>query len=232
MPPHTSPPNCTGCFSLSQKIAELERRISTLYQIQDSERLLDTLAAEASRLAENTTLPWLGPSHISDSTSASVEPWSVVRGKRPGRANSRTPPSGSTPPSETIQLGNRFDVLEKLERSPLYSPELPVGSALDPTDPAGAGARRPGAAGHRAPLRPARGRSSTPGGKPGRQPTTLVIGDSIILNIRSGSAITCCFPGATVRDITNKATEILAARPEITTVIIHAGTNDICRPSS
>lgn len=43
---------CAGCLHFSKRIAELEKRISQLYSIQDDERLLDSLAEEASCLME------------------------------------------------------------------------------------------------------------------------------------------------------------------------------------
>ncbi|CAJ1066286.1 hypothetical protein LDENG_00238990 [Xyrichtys novacula] len=173
--------------------------------------------------------------------------------KKPGRSSSRTPPPGSTTPSETIQLGNRFEVLGKLDKNPpnrLEPPASPVRPPLRllPSGPArasrhsGAAAHRKtgasyrtGAAVHCAPLQltSSRGRSPPQLGKPQHQQlTTLVIGDSIIRHVRSRSALTCCFPGATVRDITTAATELISNSPGITTVIIQAGTNDIHKQQS
>lgn len=40
-------------------------------------------------------------------------------------------------------------------------------------------------------------------------------------------AKTFCFPGARVRDITRELTVILDQNPELHTMIVHAGTNDI-----
>uniref|UniRef100_A0A3Q3GIJ6 SGNH hydrolase-type esterase domain-containing protein n=1 Tax=Labrus bergylta TaxID=56723 RepID=A0A3Q3GIJ6_9LABR len=56
--------------------------------------------------------------------------------------------------------------------------------------------------------------------------------DSIIRNVQSGSTITFCFPGATVRDITDRNIELLAKKPENTKVIIQVGTNDIRKQQS
>ncbi|XP_044076108.1 uncharacterized protein LOC122887197 isoform X2 [Siniperca chuatsi] len=39
----TSPSGCVSCFCLAKKIAELEGRISMLYQVQETEKLLDTI---------------------------------------------------------------------------------------------------------------------------------------------------------------------------------------------
>ncbi|CAI5669504.1 unnamed protein product [Oreochromis niloticus] len=43
MAPLTSTSSCESCINLSQKMIELEQRISTLYQIQGAERELDTI---------------------------------------------------------------------------------------------------------------------------------------------------------------------------------------------
>lgn len=43
MPPVTSPSRCDSCLRLTQKISELEGRISILYQIKDEEWLRDSL---------------------------------------------------------------------------------------------------------------------------------------------------------------------------------------------
>ena len=43
MAPLTSPSGCVSCSQLADKIVELEGRISTLYQIQEAERLMDTI---------------------------------------------------------------------------------------------------------------------------------------------------------------------------------------------
>ncbi|CAJ1081757.1 hypothetical protein D5F01_LYC22364 [Xyrichtys novacula] len=99
-----------------------------------------------------------------------------------GRSSSRTPPPGSTSPSETIQLGNRFEVLGKLNKNPpncLDPPASPVHPLprLLPSGPtrasrhsgavahreAGA-SQRTGGESHRAPLQhtSSRGRSPLP----------------------------------------------------------------------
>lgn len=59
------------------------------------------------------------------------------------------------------------------------------------------------------------------------RPTTLIIGDSIVKNIRYFNAITRCFPGATAAVILDKLPELLRSIPSsIRRVIVHVGTND------
>uniref|UniRef100_A0AAQ5ZE09 SGNH hydrolase-type esterase domain-containing protein n=1 Tax=Amphiprion ocellaris TaxID=80972 RepID=A0AAQ5ZE09_AMPOC len=64
-------------------------------------------------------------------------------------------------------------------------------------------------------------------------PTTLIIGDSIVRNIRFFNATTRCFPGATVAVILDKLPELLQSiQSSVCRVIIHIGTNDTTRRQS
>ncbi len=62
--------------------------------------------------------------------------------------------------------------------------------------------------------------------------STLIIGDSIVRNVRWRGALTLSFPGATVMDITEKIPDIVKSYPEAERLIIHAGTNDIPKQQS
>ncbi|XP_033985914.1 B-cell receptor CD22-like isoform X1 [Trematomus bernacchii] len=61
---------------------------------------------------------------------------------------------------------------------------------------------------------------------PGPPPSSLVIGDSIVRNIRSKTAATYCFPGGRVLDLVEKIPCLLMKHPHARNVIIHVGTND------
>ena len=51
-------PDCPGCLSLSQKIVELEGRITTLHEIKVDEELIDSLLQSVvPEAAVNATLP-------------------------------------------------------------------------------------------------------------------------------------------------------------------------------
>lgn len=65
-----------------------------------------------------------------------------------------------------------------------------------------------------------------------KRATTLVIGDSIIQNVRLRGARTVSFPSATVTDITGKLISVLGSQPQVNNVIIHMGTNDLSRQQS
>lgn len=58
-------------------------------------------------------------------------------------------------------------------------------------------------------------------------PTVLVVGSSHVRHVSLPKAETCSFSGAKVMDINSHITNLTAARPQISTVIIHVGTNDI-----
>lgn len=59
-------------------------------------------------------------------------------------------------------------------------------------------------------------------------PSTIIIGDSIIRNVRFFNATTHCFPGATVTKIVNILPDILQAMPSsIHRIVVHVGTNDM-----
>lgn len=64
-------------------------------------------------------------------------------------------------------------------------------------------------------------------------PTTVIIGDSIIKNIRFFDAVTFGFPGATVPIIIEKIRELLPTLPiTVNRIIVHVGTNDASRHQS
>uniref|UniRef100_A0A672FPL3 SGNH hydrolase-type esterase domain-containing protein n=1 Tax=Salarias fasciatus TaxID=181472 RepID=A0A672FPL3_SALFA len=64
-------------------------------------------------------------------------------------------------------------------------------------------------------------------------PTTLLVGDSSIRNIRFFNAITRCIPGATVPTILHGLPELLQSLPStVRRVIVHVGTNDTARRQS
>lgn len=109
MPPLTSPPGCGRCFHLSQIIAELEECISTLHQIRDDERFLESLVTVGTAPAHSagaeldSTIPaaqshaedlWLqqgakpkrlakatfSPNQKIRNSTLNQEPWSIVSG--------------------------------------------------------------------------------------------------------------------------------------------------------
>lgn len=282
----TSPPDCSGCFRLSQKIAELEGRISNLYQIQEDERLLDSLATEASCIPDNNTmLPWLDrpqtavpePLIVSSipeedswprlgakpkricSTPAPSNPWITVRGNKKRGKNSFRNVIPSPGPIQSIQLGNSFEVLGKLEqhleqhlstppfstavsKSKRHAPLLRPGSMQftpRPTqsgcsvNPLGYRSKLVGssepAGDHIASRAVTTSCSSKP---PLYTPTSLIVGDSIVRHIKSKTAVTHCVPGAKIVDVLQQIPGLLSEYPYVRNVIIHVGTNDTTKQQS
>uniref|UniRef100_A0A673A8S7 Uncharacterized protein n=1 Tax=Sphaeramia orbicularis TaxID=375764 RepID=A0A673A8S7_9TELE len=68
--------------------------------------------------------------------------------------------------------------------------------------------------------------------RPRPAPTTLLIGDSIVLGVKCRWTVTLCFPGATVKDISEKIHDTLELHPSVHTVIAHVCTNDVPRRQS
>lgn len=60
----------------------------------------------------------------------------------------------------------------------------------------------------------------------------LIIGDSIIRNLRKKFAKTLCFPGATVNYLPEKIPGLLENYPTATKLVVHVGTNNISRQQS
>ncbi len=64
------------------------------------------------------------------------------------------------------------------------------------------------------------------------EPRTLIVGDSIIRNVSSRTATTCCFPQATVSDVNKELRSIVMKHKSANRVIIHVGKNDIRKRQS
>ncbi len=61
---------------------------------------------------------------------------------------------------------------------------------------------------------------------------TLIVGDSIIRNVSTRTATTCCFPQATVSDVNKELRSIVMKHKTANRVIIHVGKNDIRKGQS
>ncbi|XP_067378876.1 uncharacterized protein [Channa argus] len=170
----------------------------------------------------------------------------------PAKRRHRTTPAAanlvnqSIGPPSPVQMDNRFTVLEELESptSPVVVPcdslprEIPHGSTsrgqrgrgllLGPRQTRRATATNTMPP-ERNPHAPPRG-TSPPHRPPG--PTMLIIGDSIVREVRLKSAKTFCFPGAAVTDIAEKIPNLIEKHTTATKVVIHVGTNDTKRQQS
>lgn len=156
MAPLTSPSSCLSCARLAEKIIELEGRISAIYQIQEAEKLLDTIifgpaqAASTGTRATGATPPCPAaaatsppePAVAALGSSADVPPplassddsWTRL-GAKPkvpisstpshvisesrGECNRRGGRAGHAPSNFSIQLENKFNILDENDFPPL-----------------------------------------------------------------------------------------------------------------
>lgn len=232
MPPLSCSPGCDSCLLFSQKIVELEARISTLHQIKASEEFLDSIIIGSSPHTytvgcldstvpcntltpprTNTTsvpvvsprlLPRTQPALLTSSTPHQPEPWRVSKhqSRRSGQRSA---------PAQPLQLENRYSILTNDEEFP----SLPRPHAAHP-GPSTQSTR---------PLRA----DSPPSDS---STSTLIIGSSMVRDLHipplpSGPSKVYCFPGAKVRDIQHKLPGILARHAKVDNIIVHVGTNDI-----
>ncbi|XP_041836417.1 uncharacterized protein LOC121645396 isoform X2 [Melanotaenia boesemani] len=175
------------------------------------------------------------------STPSQEEPWSVV-GPRRGRGGRRS----GAPPPDHIHLQNRFDLFSLEEFPPLGDGTRPIRSprraprASPPAvheRPAGRKIRRsmpiftpaPQKTFTRRPLHqsPAPPTPQLLHPSQGHHPDALIVGTSIIRHVRVNRCNTFCYPGALVNDISHSAHELSQQNPSVSTIIIHAGINDL-----
>ena len=74
---------------------------------------------------------------------------------------------------------------------------------------------------HASGVTPASSTTTRPG------PSVLVLGSSMVRHVRLRNAYTSCHPGALVLDINHSAPHIMRQHPSASTVVIHAGINDL-----
>ncbi len=80
--------------------------------------------------------------------------------------------------------------------------------------------------------RPSRSRRQRHSAQSATESRTLIVGDSIIRNIRSRTTTTCCFPQATVSDVNKELLNILMKHKTANRIIIHVRKNDILKEQS
>ena len=219
-----SPTMCNQCSALKARITEA--RIYNLYAIREDEIHIDSLAT-ASQIMDATggglgspaprLLPaadkdrWSGlgvnPKPPACCTPIAPAPWfTVPTGRRRGRRTDRPLPR------ETLILANGFQAL-----GDRVSPARPRGSpaASQPVNDARA--------------RPSRNivRENPRGGRPAAQPSTLVVGSSMVRHVSLEATETLCYPGARVTDITSSIAPAMREFPTASTAIVHVGSNDI-----
>ncbi|CAL8332306.1 unnamed protein product [Merluccius merluccius] len=94
MAPLSSPSGCVSCACLAEKIQELERRISSLHQIQEAEKLLNTIIF-APPYPDSTGA--MEPDPIAPSTAAAPLLWSPL-------SPLTVPPGNLLDPPESVSI--------------------------------------------------------------------------------------------------------------------------------
>lgn len=297
MAQHTST-GCQGCIDLAKKIEELEGRISTLHQIQKSEKFLDsviTFGPTQDTGEMDSTVPQTINCDVTSNNPKSSSPkitdhWIHLGAKpkaskmshgiqnNPGSLGSGYEGNKSSSLPCEIKLTNRYSVLSSDDFPPLGRPidsDPTQGPFPSLSESARTDVATPGQSNRRATkvgklvftpapgTRPAEVCTSDPrvlnqsgtntllpprihnrvspntalaesnlSGSNMQRPQrnvgpTLIIGDSIIRNVRSESAKCYCFPGAKVKALVEKCMDLLPQHPSSKNVIIHVGANDI-----
>ncbi len=83
MVPLTPPSGCVSCACLAVKITELEGRISTLYQIQEAEKFIDTITFSPAQT--DTTCPQEPGATVPCQAADSAPPPVIVPDESPGQ---------------------------------------------------------------------------------------------------------------------------------------------------
>lgn len=109
--------NCDSCLTLREKVAELEARVSTLYQIKESERYLDQHSSKAHCRSPETSSPideneW---PKLGARPKTETGKWTAPKQRKRGRnLSSINPPS--------LTLSNNFDPLRTITEDRISSP--------------------------------------------------------------------------------------------------------------
>lgn len=148
---------------------------------------------------------------LDDEPRSRGSPLRLSRGQSRPEAARVSPPSGPNRPAWTRRS------------TPVFTPAPQRSSSRRPPRPSPL------------PL-PTRVQSSTspPQVKPPPQfnPSTLIIGDSIVRDVRLRGGLTLSFSGATVLDILTKLPDIITSNHTAHTLVLHVGTNDISKHQS
>lgn len=193
----TSTSGCDSCLRMTQKIAGLEGRISTLFQIRDEGRILDsviTMGPVATTMGPTVTTttsgeldsPLLRLQTTGLSRELSPRPWLVpLLARRSYRwLPIRVKMLGSS--SLCVQFSPHPATLSVCSVNPSGHQSMLV---VTPSEPAG---------GHVAPRAVITSFRFKP---PLHTPTSLIVCDSVVRHIESKTAVTHCLPGATIVDI-------------------------------
>ncbi len=228
------PTCCTNCHKLLQRIVVLETKLfaglpkqtehtadghhgppqhtaSESCESSESQQFIPSVEEQAE--TDRRTNQWhkqgARPKGSRDTRLSRVSRIAAVASSTPDTAMTRLVSTGILQPP--IHLENRFEALMNMDEESQNMTKL--------------GSNQPAA--NIATNRRSRSSRQRHSAQSAAEPRTLIVGDSIIRNVRTRTATTCCFPQATVSDVNKELRSIVMNHKTANRVIIHVGKNDI-----
>ncbi len=233
------PTCCTNCHKLLQRIVVLETKLFAGLPKQtehtadghhgppqhtagescestESQQFIPSVEeqAETDRRTNRWHKQGARPKGSRDTRLSRVSRIAAVASSTPDTAMTRLVSTGILQPP--IHLENRFEALMNVDEESQNMTKL--------------GSNQPAA--NIATNRRSRSSRQRHSAQSAAEPRTLIVGDSIIRNVSSRTATTCCFPQATVSDVNKELRSIVMKHKTANRVIIHVGKNDIRKRQS
>ncbi len=237
------PTCCTNCHKLLQRIVVLETKLfaglpkqtehtadghhgppqhtaGESCESSESQQFIPSVEeqAETDRRTNRWHKQGARPKGSRDTRLSRVSRIAAVASSTPDTAMTRLVSTGILQPP--IHLENRFEALMNVDEESQNMTKL--------------GSNQPAAniATNVATNRRSRSSRQRHSAQSAAEPRTLIVGDSIIRNVSSRTATTCCFPQATVSDVNKELRSIVMKHKTANRVIIHVGKNDIRKRQS
>ncbi len=233
------PTCCTNCHKLLQRIVVLETKLfaglpkqtehtadghhgppqhtaGESCESSESQQFIPSVEeqAETDRRTNRWHKQGARPKGSRDTRLSRVSRIAAVASSTPDTAMTRLVSTGILQPP--IHLENRFEALMNVDEESQNMTKL--------------GSNQPAA--NIATNRRSRSSRQRHSAQSAAEPRTLIVGDSIIRNVSSRTATTCCFPQATVSDVNKELRSIVMKHKTANRVIIHVGKNDIRKRQS
>ncbi len=233
------PTCCTNCHKLLQRIVVLETKLfaglpkqtehaadghhgppqhtaGESCESSESQQFIPSVEeqAETDRRTNRWHKQGARPKGSRDTRLSRVSRFAAVASSTPDTAMTRLVSTGILQPP--IHLENRFEALMNVDEESQNMTKL--------------GSNQPAA--NIATNRRSRSSRQRHSAQSAAEPRTLIVGDSIIRNVSSRTATTCCFPQATVSDVNKELRSIVMKNKTANRVIIHVGKNDIRKRQS
>ncbi len=228
------PTCCTNCYKLLQRIVVLETKLfaglpkqtehtadghhgppqhtaGEFCESSESQQFIPSVEeqAETDRRTNRWHKQGVRPKGSRDTRLSRVSRIAAVASSTTDTAMTRLVSTGILQPP--IHLENRFEALMNVDEESQNMTKL--------------GSNQPAA--NIATNRRSRSSRQRHSAQSAAEPRTLIVGDSIIRNVRTRTATTCCFHQATVSDVNKELRSIVMKHKTANRVIIHVGKNDI-----